>query len=87
MQRNKGIVNEKRCRWTFGELLEMEFGPSCNLTPHTSSGVEPEKCRPGAATPLDGGVDKNMEPKSTARRIQPSETGDKPSSTGNGGVA
>lgn len=87
MQRNKGIVNEKRCRWTFGELLEMEFGPSCNLTPHTSSGVEPEKCRPGAGTPTDGAMDQNATSKSTSCRLQHVAIGDKSSATEIGGEA
>lgn len=88
MQRKMKTANvDERGQWTLGELIEMEFGITCDPTPHTSLGAEPEKCRPGAGTPADGGMDKNMELQSTSRRIQQGETGDKASSTGNGGVA
>ena len=53
---------EKKRLWTFADFIEMEFG----YRPDPSA---EEKGRPGAGTPLDGGMDENTELQSTSVRI------------------
>lgn len=68
MQRKKRTAKvEKRCRWTLGELIEMEFGITC--TPASSGG--------GAAnggTPANSEDEKDALLQSTSSTMQQGET-------------
>ena len=68
MQRKKRTAKvEKRCRWTLGELIEMEFGITC--TPASSGNG-----RPSAGTPANSEDEKDALLQSTSSAMQQGET-------------